>query len=98
MTVRRFTFDLHEGADGRTVDDVMAIKPNFLSSMGYHYFLSYGAPRARSSAKNFFNESPKNLVNSEKKENLSHHQLLKRKPFVCRTSKTFRLPYFASAN
>ena len=40
-------FDLHEGADGqtyvRTVDDVMAIKPNFLASMGYQYFLSYGA-------------------------------------------------------
>ena len=31
----------------RTVDDVMAIKPNFLASMGYQYFLSYGAPRAR---------------------------------------------------
>ena len=26
---------------------VMAIKPNFLASMGYQYFLSYGAPRAR---------------------------------------------------
>ena len=42
---------IHEGADGRTdvrtyvrtdVHDVMAIKPNFLTSMGYH-----GAPRAR---------------------------------------------------
>ena len=31
----------------RTVDDVMAIKPNFLASMGYQYFLSYGAPRER---------------------------------------------------
>ena len=31
----------------RTVDDVMAIKPNFLASMGYQYFLSYGATRAR---------------------------------------------------
>ena len=29
----------------RTVDDVMAIKPNFLASMGYQYFLSYGGPR-----------------------------------------------------
>ena len=43
---------IHEGADGgmlyvRTVDDVMAIKPNFLASMGYQYFLSYGAPRTR---------------------------------------------------
>ena len=38
---------IHEGADGRTdvrctyvvrtdVDDVMPIKPNFLTSMGYH--------------------------------------------------------------
>ena len=31
----------------RTVDDVMAIKPNFLASMGYQYFLRYGALRAR---------------------------------------------------
>ena len=49
VTVRRFTFDLHEGGgqtDVRTVDDVMAIKPNFLASMGYQYFLSYGATRA----------------------------------------------------
>ena len=43
---------IHEGADVRctyvrTVDDVMAVKPNFLASMGYQYFLSYGAPRAR---------------------------------------------------
>ena len=28
------------------VDDVMAIKPNSRASMGYQYFLSYGAPRA----------------------------------------------------
>ena len=26
--------------DGRTVDDIMAIKPNFLASMGYHIFLT----------------------------------------------------------
>ena len=41
---------IHEGANGRTygrtlyggtdVDDVMAIKPNFLTSMGYHIFLT----------------------------------------------------------
>ena len=41
---------IQEGADGRTdvrtlyvrtdVDDVMAIKPNFLTSMGYHIFLT----------------------------------------------------------
>ena len=40
---------IHEGADGRTdvqtyvrtdVDDVMSIKPNFLTSMGYHIFLT----------------------------------------------------------
>ena len=36
---------IHEGADGRTdvrtdVHDVMAIKPNFLTSMGYHIFLA----------------------------------------------------------
>ena len=45
---------IHEGADGRTdglttyvrtdVRDVIAIKPNFLTSMGYHIFF-YGAPR-----------------------------------------------------
>ena len=37
--------DIHERADGRTyvrtdVHDVMAIKPNFLTSMGYHIFLT----------------------------------------------------------
>ena len=40
---------IHEGADGRTdgrtyvctdVQDIMAIKPNFLTSMGYHIFLT----------------------------------------------------------
>ena len=43
---------IHEGADVRTdVDDVMAIKPNFLTSMGYHIFLTMvlrpRAPSAR---------------------------------------------------
>ena len=52
---------IHEGTDGRTyvrtlyvrtdVHDVMAIKPNFLTSMGYHIFLSMvlraRAPSAR---------------------------------------------------
>ena len=40
---------IHGGADVRTyVHDVMAIEPNFLTSMGYHiFFNSYGAPRAR---------------------------------------------------
>ena len=45
---------IHEGADGRTYvrcTDVMAIKPNFLTSMGYHIFLSMvlraRAPSAR---------------------------------------------------
>ena len=38
---------IHEGADVRTENDVMAILSNFLPSMGYQYFLSYGAPRAR---------------------------------------------------
>ena len=46
---------IHEEADGRTyvrtdVHDVMAMKPNFLTSMGYHIFLSMvlraRAPRA----------------------------------------------------
>ena len=36
---------IHEGADGTDVrltdvHDVMAIKPNFLTSMGYHIFLT----------------------------------------------------------
>ena len=41
---------IHEGrTDGRTdVYDVMAIKPNFLTSMGYHVFLTMML-RARSS-------------------------------------------------
>ena len=52
---------IHEGADGRTdvvrtyartdVYDVMAIKPNFFTSMGYHIFLTMvlraRAPSAR---------------------------------------------------
>ena len=63
-------FDLHEGADGRTdertnvrtyehtFDDVMAIKPNFLTSMGYQYFLRYGAPGAcRAPLKLFVNST-----------------------------------------
>ena len=33
--------------DVRTENDVMAILPNFLPSMGCQYFLSYGAPCAR---------------------------------------------------
>ena len=39
--------------------------------------------------KNFFSEGQKNLLNSENKENLSHYQLLKRKPSVCSTSLHF---------
>ena len=32
---------IHERADGHTdVDHIMAIKPNFLTSMGYHIFLT----------------------------------------------------------
>ena len=43
---------IHEGVDGRTnVYDVMAIKPNFLTSMSYRIFLSMvlraHAPSAR---------------------------------------------------
>ena len=41
MVTRTSHIGIHEGADGRTdVDDVMAIKPNFLTSMGYHIFLT----------------------------------------------------------
>ena len=53
---------MHGGADERTyvrtdVHDVMAIKPNFLTSMGYHNFLAmvllaHRLRRARSSAIN----------------------------------------------
>ena len=38
---------MKERTDVRTENDVMAILSNFLPSMGYQYFLSYGAPRAR---------------------------------------------------
>ena len=43
---------IHEGADGRTdVYYVMAIKPNFLTSMGYHILVTMvirsRAPSAR---------------------------------------------------
>ena len=60
--MQHFTFDLHEGVDGRTyvhmdvrtyvgmVDDVKAIKPNFLALMGYQYFLSYSSWCTQSSA------------------------------------------------
>ena len=46
---------IHEGADGRTdvrtyVDDVMAVKPNFLTSMGYHIFLRNKYPLNHSGA------------------------------------------------
>ena len=50
---------IHEGADECTyvrtdVHDVMAIKPNFLTSMGYHIFLTMVlCAHARSSAINF---------------------------------------------
>ena len=40
--------------DGRTVDDVMVKKPNFLASMGYQYFLSYDAARAELRYKLYF--------------------------------------------
>ena len=45
MVTRTGHIGIHEGADGRTdvrtdVHDVMAIKPNFLTSMGYHIILS----------------------------------------------------------
>ena len=59
---------IHDGVDGRTdvvpthvrtdVYDVMAIKPNFLTSMGYHTFLTM-VLRARSSAINCFRSKKK---------------------------------------
>ena len=55
---------IHEGADGRTlyvrtdVHDVMAIKLNFLTSMGYHIFLSMvlraRAPLARAELRYYY--------------------------------------------
>ena len=61
---------IHEGADVRTENDVMAILPNFLPSMGYQYFLSYGAPRARAFGareapllKSFFNRFSTRILN-----------------------------------
>ena len=54
---------IHEGANGRTdvhtyvrtdVDDVMAIKPNLLTSMGYHIFLTMVLrARERNYARNY---------------------------------------------
>ena len=49
---------IHEGADGRTyvrtdVDDVMAIKPNFLTSMGYPIFLTMVLWRSSSKNNNY---------------------------------------------
>ena len=50
MVTRTGHIGIHKGADGRTDvrtlyvrtddHDVMAIKPNFLTSMGYHIFLT----------------------------------------------------------
>ena len=49
---------IHEGADGRTdVDDVMAIKPNFLTSMRYHIFLTMVLHARGAPLKNDENES-----------------------------------------
>ena len=59
---------IHEGPDRRTyvrtyvvrtdVHDVMAIKPNFLTSMGYHIFLTMvlraRAPSARAELRYYF--------------------------------------------
>ena len=62
---------IHEGADGRTyvrctdVHDVMAIKPNFLTSMGYHIFLSMvlraRAPSARVELR-YYDRKSSNLI------------------------------------
>ena len=62
---------IHEGADGRTyvrctdVHDVMAIKPNFLTSMGYHIFLSMvlraRAPSARAELR-YYDRKSSNLI------------------------------------
>ena len=61
---------IHEGADGRTyvvrteVDDVMAIKPNFLTSMGYHIFLTM-VLRARAELRyNRINKGIARIVNA----------------------------------
>ena len=49
---------IHEEADGRTdVDDVMAIKPNFLTSIGYHIFLTMVLRARGAPLKNDENES-----------------------------------------
>ena len=67
---------IHEGADGRTyvrtlyvrtdVHDVMAIKPNFLTSMGYHIFLTMvlraRAPSARAELRYKKTSVPKNII------------------------------------
>ena len=76
---------IHEGADGRTdvrtyvrtlyvrtdVHDVMAIKPNFLTSMGYHIFLSMvlraRAPLARAELR--YNNNNNNNNNNKMRQN-----------------------------
>ena len=59
---------IHEGADGRTdVDDVMAIKPNFLTSMGYHIILTMvlraRAPSARAELR--YNACVRRIINMQ---------------------------------
>ena len=47
---------IDEGADGRTdLHDVMPIKPNFLTSMGYHIFLTM-VLRARAELRYYYEQ------------------------------------------
>ena len=63
---------IHEGADVRTdVHDVMAMKPNFLTSMGYHIFLSMvlraRAPSARAELRYNLRSYERNFYNCVEK-------------------------------
>ena len=71
---------IHEGADGRTdvrtyvvrtdVDDVMAIKPNFLTSMGYHIFLTM-VLRARAELRYHISNFPSLRKNPHRKRQIN---------------------------
>ena len=68
---------IHEGGDGRTyvrctdVHDVMAIKPNFLTSMSYHIFLSMVLRARAPSARAELRYKHTNKMKKEGKKRLS---------------------------
>ena len=55
----------------------MAIKPNLLASMGYQYFLSYGAARAELRYKLYFKFLLLRAATRLCRDNRGHHQHIK---------------------